>query len=824
MSLQIWLPLNGSLKNNGVSTAPLTTKGISTSTGKISSSCANFASGDYISFSNANFINANTKNITIAFWLKTTSTSAMTFMCDRSNTGSGFALFQISATSFRFDMGGAQTTFNHNLNLSNWTHLCFTADGSTKKMYVNGNLHSSISYSGTQKDVGNNLYIGGSLSNTNTGGATSNNHFIGQMQDYRIYDNTLSAKEIKEISKGLMIHYPMRDPQIGGVDNLVVKPVATGDYTNSTWDATLHPGAKQVSGWSAGYNSGVKTNGVTAETGYHAYWKIIDNIPTMVMINNNSIYNAKGRWMGVSSNSSVTITTGIKNAGVYTISFDAKTDTPGTKITGGLHSRLTSATSDAFNDGQFSIYPTKNWQRYSVTVIPNANIDATKASRIYFYGNAGAEGIIYIRNPQIVGGTSSVYVGDNVVSSGLCIDSSGNKNHATVAVGTVNYDKKSPRGTGSFNFKANSVIRTNNILVPKEHTISLWVNRQNYGHVLDWRDSGSSTGLQPLYFNELGQIQYWSSAASTAASDYFSFKFNTNTWYHIALVCAGSTVKLYVNGIEEGSKATGIGDWTLPLSIGARCSNTNMINAKIADFRIYSTALTDAEISNLYNTPIWIAKNGTVGAITFKESDIDKIKFAKTGIAEGFETSEISKGMGMKFKVLNDGSSWARIHWLDVSEKSEFFANATEVAECTNKMNRYSLMGKVDNFKNANGVYEFMLTYPQLSSTLYNRWTQTSSPNASAVTGFTAITTAWSNYNAGIRKHGPSCVYNCSTESSWYAPIGQTAGWTNGSIPGANGSQLFETELWVRIDTLSEATKFKLYNSKYVVATEILEI
>ena len=133
-------------------------------------------------------------------------------------------------------------------------------------------------------------------------------------------------------------------------------------------------------------------------------------------------------------------------------------------------------------------------------------------------------------------------------------------------------------------------------------------------------------------------------------------------------------------------------------------------------------------------------------------------------------------------------------------------------------------MGKVDNFKNANGVYEFMLTYPQLSSTLYNRWTQTSSPNASTVTGFTAITTAWSTHNLGIRKHGSSCVYNCSSGSSWYAPIGQTAGWTNGSIPGANGSQVFETELWVRIDTLSEATKFKLYNSKYVVATEILEI
>ena len=58
----------------------------------------------------------------------------------------------------------------------------------------------------------------------------------------------------------------------------------------------------------------------------------------------------------------------------------------------------------------------------------------------------------------------------------------------------------------------------------------------------------------------------------------------------------------------------------------------------------------------------------------------------------------------------------------------------------------------VDKFKTSSGVYEFMLTYPSLSDTLYNRWTQTSSPNAGTVTGFTPITTAWSGHNAGIRK------------------------------------------------------------------------
>jgi hypothetical protein len=41
------------------------------------------------------------------------------------------------------------------------------------------------------------------------------------------------------------------------------------------------------------------------------------------------------------------------------------------------------------------------------------------------------------------------------------------------------------------------------------------------------------------------------------------------------------------------------------------------------------------------------------------------------------------------------------------------------------------------------GTYEFMLTYPKLSATGFNRWTQTSSPNQSTVIGFKNISASW---------------------------------------------------------------------------------
>ena len=106
-------------------------------------------------------------------------------------------------------------------------------------------------------------------------------------------------------------------------------------------------------------------------------------------------------------------------------------------------------------------------------------------------------------------------------------------------------------------------------------------------------------------------------------------------------------------------------------------------------------------------------------------------------------------------------------------------------------------------------------TIPQL----YNRWTQTSSPNESSVSGLGRITTAWSSHNSGIRQHGSACVYNCDSGTTWYAPIGQTIRWTDTNhIPSASGDPTTETELWVRIDNLSTAQQIKLFNKELYTA------
>jgi hypothetical protein len=72
------------------------------------------------------------------------------------------------------------------------------------------------------------------------------------------------------------------------------------------------------------------------------------------------------------------------------------------------------------------------------------------------------------------------------------------------------------------------------------------------------------------------------------------------------------------------------------------------------------------------------------------------------------------------------------------------------------------------------GWYEFMLTYPRLSSTGYNRWKQTSSPSASASVNYTPISISWADHAGGIRKGTGDAIYNCDSvgTTTWYAAIG----------------------------------------------------
>ena len=79
------------------------------------------------------------------------------------------------------------------------------------------------------------------------------------------------------------------------------------------------------------------------------------------------------------------------------------------------------------------------------------------------------------------------------------------------------------------------------------------------------------------------------------------YPFDGNTWMHVAATYDGSTIRLYVNGMQESSLAANIAIVTnnLPLSIGAQSDATRFFQGALDQARVYDRALSAQEIAGL---------------------------------------------------------------------------------------------------------------------------------------------------------------------------------------------------------------------------------
>ncbi len=82
------------------------------------------------------------------------------------------------------------------LSTSEWSHVACVADGSTAKLYVNGVLDTSVSFTDTIKVTTNKLFIG-KLRDQDTVYL-----FDGKIADVRLYDTDLSSTEVLDIYNG----------------------------------------------------------------------------------------------------------------------------------------------------------------------------------------------------------------------------------------------------------------------------------------------------------------------------------------------------------------------------------------------------------------------------------------------------------------------------------------------------------------------------------------------------------------------------------------------------------------------------------------------
>ena len=111
--------------------------------------------------------------------------------------------------------------------------------------------------------------------------------------------------------------------------------------------------------------------------------------------------------------------------------------------------------------------------------------------------------------------------------------------------------------------------------------------------------SAGSTWPQKVFF----RLNQATSGDGFRVNSSTVYPLNGTAWMHIAATYDGITMKLYVNGVQEGGDltgpASGIVSNSLAVGIGAQPDGTTLFNGLLDDARIYNRALTASEILTL---------------------------------------------------------------------------------------------------------------------------------------------------------------------------------------------------------------------------------
>lgn len=623
MSLQVWLPFTTDNENKGLDNsyynggAFISERYGKSSNGTVKGTSSTLTSDSGFSFSIWwKISDGDSYNMSIPIHTGIANNVVLTF--NRMDYTTHYAI-KLAATNNEPQMIWIRDTRDSSgvWALGEWNHFTITVQNTNEKMYVrayvNGNLvttYTSTTYSLTLRP--GDISIGGSA----------------LRNDFRLYNHCLSQTEVERDYATLLLHFPLRDSAIENTVNLLPYPTPKGNVS-AGWDASLHPGAINVSNWSVGYNSGVGSPAI----GYHAHWVLIDNIPTMKFPDLNSELVSTHRWLGISSNTSINLTALIQPSGTYTVSYEARADVEGKKIHSGIYYQLTTGTSKGFQDGTKEDILTTKWKKYSYTKTMSANANTSIAGQFYMYGHtSGPEGVAYVRNLQIELKNHATDYTENTRVDMPIYDCSG-RNHDSVARGNLIVIKDSLRNQNCIQFTSNNSIKFLNPFETSaisECSIAFWVyldSTNNYMCIFS-SNYGTPTSNQagwfslncegyPMWF--YSNPNYWRASAGGA--------FITNKWYHVVMTFKNGTVKFYCNGKPYGNAVTittapsfhGATYFTLGDSYTGTSWSGAPFNGRIGDFRIYGIALTETMIKDLYTNSATIDKSGNIHAFELVE-------------------------------------------------------------------------------------------------------------------------------------------------------------------------------------------------------------
>lgn len=598
MALQVWLPLNGNLNNQGLNNTTFT--GSTTfEPGKLGQAGV-FGTAAKRAISSAT-VTLNSQ-VTIAFWIKIKTWVNWGRIFNLYNSDKTNTINCVSNTSTDKRIGtqvsknGTNLTdsYNGSFDLNTWYHFAMVVNGTTKQHYINGSLVGTATLSDSMVTTNYTVMCGGT--------ADSGTPVDMDINDFRVYDNALSPKEIEILSRGLVCHYPLNGGG-RGQDNLLTYTVV-----NTANQALL----------ATNYNS--KWSELTIETiDGHACYKY----PKA----QSSTWFATGRWGGyLKANTTYTY-----SAWIY---FTASSSTSFNFASLGhfqVYNSNSTASDKAHEDVveariyEPSTIPPNTWTKIRITFTTNSL--ANSRFQIYPRYAIGANvGDLYFRDmkleetdhvtPWMPNSADTEYstMGYNSTTE---YDVSGYGYNGTKN-GTLTYLTDTPRYNVSTKIgSTSSYIQIPNLTTTgfsNSYSFAWWGKVPSYQGYMMW---GFSNGQR---LNGIFNGNLWNTGDGSNNPLYVPGTTTqvtvptTKVWHHWVMTGDGTTCKVYQDGVLWGQAKTykSISGTTIYINGWDAGTSYTYGDYQMSDFRIYATALSAAQVAELYNTAVSVANNGAL--------------------------------------------------------------------------------------------------------------------------------------------------------------------------------------------------------------------
>ena len=676
MSLQVWLPLNGNLDNQGLGDIEVTNNGATIdNSGKIGKCYYFDGNAHYLQFSES-VGDLYSGDFSYAVWLKPMDDTRSVICSEYASSGASNIAFELSASrQVRLYWNGSPDISSTGCILpkSQWTHVTITRSGNEAKFYMNGEL--KYTYTGTLSNRTSTAKI--RLGDDYRGGTSVS--YMGYMNDFRLYDHALSAKEIKLLSQGLVAHYTL-DNMIN-TSNLIINGYGElgGNigWTNTNVSTTEIP--SEHSEIKASFYTGnmtkdyillypdhsytlevyIKSSGATSGNTYPSIYpydadkKFINNYNSLsgfdvstkttlkqpLKKGDTVIYaNDLSKWNTASNYYYFVAIFGYKNSYgevyddlVYTAdaptfgTYSDKSNIDKTNNTITLDAPFTgedrpigTAICQSTAGGTF-YYPfggialsTLSDWVYKTATFTPKDTPRLMAAKYIEYSTYYST---YHAGIRLI---------DNDVNSSIVYDSSGYCNNG-VAHGNLTIAPSAPRYSLSTVFNGTNTYIEADSLPSETISISCWLKTpwtSSSGYRIAIHDK--ATGLA-IGWSDTRMITYvGSSNGGTGSILQTSGIWTANQWHHVVIVKTGNTTRdIYIDGVKMNpSGANYWGGDLNKLNIGNRHINGSYSaywDGQISDFRAYTTSLSEEDIKELYQSAGSVDNHGNSFMYEYKE-------------------------------------------------------------------------------------------------------------------------------------------------------------------------------------------------------------